>query len=375
MKRLLTKWMTGLLLAGGLTSSAFAQHFAQQAQQYQPAYGSETMFSEEAILGTPVSDEPGTYWDPEAPVICDPTWGSWCKGFWVDGEAIWLQRSVPEDVALVSRTNNGTGLTEAELTTRSSQFDYESGFRVMMGWQLFRQISLEGGYFGLLDDHMVGASLAENAGTTLVSHYLLGDLNDVNYQLRSRLHSAEINLRFTTDPARKCYAAVLTGFRYLDISETLAVNDMVGNTVAQSFNSDVHNYLYGYQIGGELGGGIGNELKEIGAVINGKFGFLGNSAVNELSNSANDAYRRNNGLGFANSIEFNAAVKYRYHWLAVRAGYQFLCVNGVALAPNQAQTIGAAPGPNTADTLNQKSSIIYHGPFVGAEVTWPPTLR
>jgi hypothetical protein len=72
------------------------------------------------------------------------------------------------------------------------------------------------------------------------------------------------------------------------------------------------------------------------------------------------------GVGFIGDLTTNLAYKLSDSW-RVRAGYNFLWLSGVALAPNQ---FDFAATPTAGSGLNGGAGVFLHGANLGLEATW-----
>lgn len=191
----------------------------------------------------------------------------------------------------------------------------------------------------------------------------------------TRLHSTEVNLRSRWND----FVTVLGGFRWVELSEQL---DYQVNTVTNipgfppfippfsipaNFAQRAHtqNHLYGFQLGTDVllwdrGGPltVNTELKA---------GIYSNLAKNSgaLESPVGDIVGdgRTYHTAFLGELGINARYQLTRS-LALRAGYQLLWVEGVALV-NDNQFDALAAGE-----VNTSGSPFYHGALVGAELSW-----
>ncbi len=191
----------------------------------------------------------------------------------------------------------------------------------------------------------------------------------------TRLHSSEVNLRSQwTD-----WMTVLGGFRWVELNEQVAYEiDTVTTfpgfppfippfSIANDFaqRARTHNHLYGFQFGTDVllwdrGGPltINTDLKA---------GIYSNLAKNAgllespVGNIVGEG--RKHHTAFLGELGINAKYQLTRH-LALRAGYQLLWIEGVALV-NDNQFDALAAGD-----VNTSGSPFYHGAMVGAELNW-----
>jgi hypothetical protein len=107
----------------------------------------------------------------------------------------------------------------------------------------------------------------------------------------------------------------------------------------------------------------------------GKAGLYVNDANNQIaSQSEFFGVNTTSGVGntqvaFIGELAFNATCQLTCHW-AVRAGYQLLWIEGVALASEQAII---NPGPingGAANAIDSSDGLFYHGFTGGLEFTY-----
>jgi hypothetical protein len=119
--------------------------------------------------------------------------------------------------------------------------------------------------------------------------------------------------------------------------------------------------LPGLRLGGEAKAGVFGNRIAVENTIDVNTGALPN--VEDLSH---------NDVSFVGQAEVMATYRLNYNW-TLRGGYQFLYVDGVALA---SENFNAA-APSILDPLsarvpdiNDNGSVFYHGWSVGAEFVW-----
>jgi hypothetical protein len=79
-----------------------------------------------------------------------------------------------------------------------------------------------------------------------------------------------------------------------------------------------------------------------------------------------------NDVAFIGQANLLATYRINYQWTA-RVGYQFLFVEGVALAPenfNPALPVAIFPTGSRVPTINDNGNVFYHGWNVGVEYMW-----
>jgi len=211
-------------------------------------------------------------------------------------------------------------------------FDFEGGVEANLIRQLQNGHDLELRYFG------VGQW---SARANFVGPPATGDYT-------SSLNSTEINLWHPHDDR----LTLMVGFRWVELHDELAIVP-VGEV------SNVDNHMYGFQIGArrtlwDHGGPL-----LIGAGL--KAGIYHNAA--DADTSVPDfpgLSAREDHTSFLGELDITGSLLLTDH-CALRAGYQFLWIDGVAEA---AQATCIQGGNN----LDMSSTAFYHGAFIGLEV-------
>ena len=175
----------------------------------------------------------------------------------------------------------------------------------------------------------------------------------------SKLYNGEINLRWNPT----CRITMLAGFRWVELDENLDAS-LVPATRELFFNSHTKNDLYGFQIGTDT------KLWECGCFsIDGlvKGGIYNNNARQSSWTSAG-AYV-GEGSTSTNHVAFlgEAGLQCKYQVtcnLTLKAGYEAIWIDGVALAPGQMQASNFA---TDQFGINTDGGVFYHGATAGFE--------
>jgi hypothetical protein len=293
---------------------------------------------------------------------------NWDERSWTAyADAIFLQRSCPRDAALI--TNNITPGATMLLGADDFNFNMEAGFRAgMMIHHLFgTEWGVEGSYFGV-DNWESETGIIQSPGGAAVRFITPLGHPTLPTQLAgayaSELDSAEVNAR-----RRICdRLTFLAGVRYLRVTDSVAL--------ALDFNSEQNlmavglgtkNELLGFQIGAD---GLIWSRGRLGLSYMLKAGVFNNDAEN-LAFAAQTSPLRTGRVGASeNHVAFVGetglmGICHLTEDLAVRAGYQVLWIDGVALAPDQMAVSDLVARTATVET----SSLFYHGAFVGLEIS------
>jgi hypothetical protein len=287
---------------------------------------------------------------------CGPTWTARMG-------VVVLERDRPDSVTLLRNTGNGVRVFDGDWF----DFDYEVGPDV----SLFRHTSagnaLEVRYFGVYDwEARAGANLGGSITIPTIPVTIMAPMVNVNALYESSLHSTEVNWRINQNGP----VTWLTGFRWIELNDTLDVSATVGGLATQ-FGWDTNNHLYGSQIGADV------DLWDRGGplVLEGliKAGVYGNDADNSFFADANfnpgpalASRGENNDVAFVGEVSFTTVYQLRNNW-ALRSGYQMLWVEGVALASDQI-AVTSPLSPNSG--IDDDSGVFYHGALIGIERSW-----
>ncbi len=302
----------------------------------------------------------GLLHDPWATGCCPP------YRWMVRADAIFLDRSSADgEQSLVFSDPIDPKGTEI-FNTGEFNFSTRWGPRISLIHCLNDRHSFEVGYFSI-DDWDSVATRSGNIAVQFPSfaHPSLppGPFGTVNFAYSSQLRSFEANVRRVS---HACWLTWIAGFRYLELDEDFgAVFNTGGGTSHYSINTS--NHLSGFQLGAET------YLWQRGALrLDGwfKMALLFNSAsqftfedVAAIGGGAATASARRDLTGFLGELGVSATYQLSCR-LALRAGYQALWLDRVALAPEQLDNTNPSIPMATVD-LN--GDLFLHGGFVGLE--------
>jgi hypothetical protein len=259
---------------------------------------------------------------------------------------------------------------EAILMHRSAggfdgSIDWAAGPRFVLGIPVGEATTVEFGYFGLYN--MNGSTFSAAPATVDVGAAPTTAINN-RADYRSVLNNGELGLRHWLTPQ----FSVLAGFRYLNWHEDLnaafdPLTPIAG--VPGSANTFVHtsNNLYGFQLGANWTAMLTDRF---GIDIGGKAGIFG-------ARTAFDANTSLPGLGAFSTSDSTTRASFvgelgvvgTYNltsYMKLRAGYQVMWVEGVALAPDQ---FNGATFTGTSGVSN-RAGVFLHGAVVGLEYRW-----
>lgn len=313
--------------------------------------GYETVFDDSGVIGDgPGHVELGSWFAP-------PDYSAYFQF-----DALWLKRqSIPSQSVAV---NLFAGLTPV-ITVEDVDLDgVEPGAMFTLGFQFDQVAAVEFSYFGLQEWQnsrtATGTGNLALPGTfALVSqNFIFADSMTADYS--SRIHNAEANYKQTIDGS-----TLLFGFRYFNLDENFSINS-TAITGSSQYNIRAQNHL----IGGQFGYGWHGAFDRLEVDLLGKIGVFGNRAQQDTY--LFDLFVRRNlsveTVPVSVIGEIMLSGRYRFtDWFSIEAGYRFLWVNNVALAPGQ---LDFNDGPNASTSVNAHDYLLFHGVNLGAEFRW-----
>ncbi len=193
---------------------------------------------------------------------------------------------------------------------------------------------------------------------------------DLTASYESVLSSFELNVR------RSCldgWVVLLAGLRIAELNDrNVAISADIGPGLATGeAGVGAINNLYGFQLGAETRIPVASWLSIEGSVKAGAF-------HNRAANSASIMVGANNFVFFLSSAARDdstamlgeatlSGVIRPNKWLALRGGYQFLCMDAMALAPRQVAVSDPLNGTALVDSLGTP---YFHGAMFSMELTW-----
>ena len=356
----------------------------------QPA---EESFADGGSANGPDETCPETRHDRCLPCLsCRP-----CPCLYGDVEALFL-KPIPlyQNRPIVVDANTGATF----LSTSDLDSGVEPGLRAMFGLRLCNGLAVEFSYFGLSQD---GFTLTERANDTsylIFTNNFAGNvfvnMDRVQANYSSCLNSFELNFPCCCGCCTRCDCGETTcrecgcvkparggvrcssmewfaGLRYLDIGNKLNMGverRENGGVEDGSYNIQSGNHL----IGGQLGARLRRTVNRFGWELTGKAGVYANDA--EQTQSVTDypsfALRPTTSAAgcntaFVGEINFSGIYRLTDTW-SVKAGYNAVWIEGLALAPDQLDfNFAASPSGNQ---LHTSGGLLLHGVNLGLEARW-----
>ncbi|RZM76574.1 BBP7 family outer membrane beta-barrel protein [Leptolyngbya iicbica] len=313
----------------------------------------------------------------------------------IGADVVFLRRSIPnvttsidgqinpDDGSLLGNTNAlGTGALDFGLDTGARfsvgyypdpQTGYELAFMGLQDWrdtETFVSAGNENLRVAFIDPVRAGQDDAVGLGpnnTDQVEDFVQARSHTLRYE--SELDSLEFNYRHAlTPPSERSFATLIAGLRYMSIDEgfDLISDDgatRLGGNIG-TYEIDTSNDLVGVQIGLDSGVQL---TPALGLGLSARAGLMLNF------NDQSSEFVNDNGIPTVltgsdsdTSLSPMFQVEGSARWdvtdnFTLKTGYQFLAVGNVATAPSQ-----YGPLEDLGDL--ERSSALYHGPFVGLEL-------
>lgn len=293
-------------------------------------------------------------------------------------DAVWMRRDASGSASVIS-TEGIAG--QPVLSTDDGAFDTEIGMRFEATIPLNSGRVLEFGYMGLFD-HSANKTVSSNGnlfsvlsdfGTAPFGGYgETGQADEHSLSYSTALDTVELGFRRRwTDPNSMWQGSWLAGVRHFYLTEQFGFDSQSSNGMLD-YDSSTVNSMTGFQLGADLWLAAQNGL-DIG--LFGKVGVYGNrmkqgsryfaTSINPAINETMDGER----TSFV--LEAGAMANWRVNQnLTVRAGYQVLLLDGVALASDQFSENPPFLQPSPGSALVDDGELIYTGFNVGVEWMW-----
>ena len=333
--------------------------------------------------------------------ICGPYADGGCAAVrWYDFSADFMLLRRDDAGRNVQLTSQGIG-GPIVLETQDLKFNQAPSFRFTAAFQVGPGGSVEFTYFGLFNFN--SSQVVRSANNDLFSVFSqfgnvpfngfqetdLSDFQRIGYT--STFDSFEVNYRQRwMAPNCRYQGSWLCGVRHFILDEKFrystsasgvnGVTDSNGNFLnpAQArFDVDTTNNLTGFQLGGDLWICLLPGLRMGGEVKAGVYGNHMNANTTAGVNTGAPTFSERlavNDVSFVGQADLTATYRINYQWTA-RLGYQFLFVDGVALASENFNTRPPAllvppPGATRVPFLNDNGNVFYHGWYAGLEFMW-----
>ncbi len=276
------------------------------------------------------------------------------------------------------------------LSTSNLNSNFNPGLRATVGVNLFEGRALEFEYFGLFEGNASAVAVKPDPGAFLTfPNNLAGnvfvDMERAQVNYSSSLQSFAVNLPCCCGCCDECGGACgcgevrcrsftwFAGFRYINLGERLNISaqrTVSGAVEEGTYNIRTANNLYGAQLGARLRRTRGR----FGWEATGTAGIFGNDAqqTQTVTDFPNFPLRptvssSRGGVAFVGGANLSALYLLNNVW-NLRAGYNVMWIEGLALAPDQMDfNFAASPSGNQ---LHNGGGLLLHGVNVGLEARW-----
>lgn len=296
--------------------------------------------------------------------FCGPTVRPCYSHVYISADDWFMHRNDATWKNLAQNANTGAILGRS----KDPDFNLESVARVTVG-KAFCDWTLEG--TAIYKDDIDAHTDATAAGAMNAIFFGLQPIgsdyrnaNTMKFTINDKFHSYEANLYNTVD-----FFNWMVGVRYVEFHELLDVRSVAGTGTSNADISTANRML-----GGQVGVRLKYDWDLYGMETNLKGGMYYNNAgvgttIRDANNTNIIRNTNNNGQNEAYLSELSFIFTYNptMHF-GLRAGYQFMYINEIALAPDQ--IIPANNGINTGTAQNAKGDMFMHGPTLGAEFKW-----
>lgn len=295
-----------------------------------------------------------------------------CCGWYGFVEALgWSRDNRTSRVAVVRVTDEGNALPgTVVLTTGDPDFELQPGVRAVVGWRRDEFRACELSYFGIFNWQSSASAAGANdlaipRDLGLASlDFFAADRMTLGY--KSRLHNAEATLV----EAFSAEWSLLAGLRYLHLDESLDLRSTDFDTSTSQYSIHATNHLFGCQAGARYN----CYWERFGWDATAKAGIYGNAArqaqfVTDFPQPFLIRDRRSSSGGqvaFVGDVNISGLCFLNDAW-AIRAGYNLLWVQGVAMAPDQ---LDFTDTPASGTALHSGGGLFAHGVSVGVQATW-----
>ncbi|HTN74522.1 MAG TPA: BBP7 family outer membrane beta-barrel protein, partial [Pirellulaceae bacterium] len=316
--------------------------------------------------------------------------GGCCAPHWFDAhvEYVNLRR---EDVSDTVNFMSAGPLGPIVLSTNDLEFENQSGFRATLSTQLGVGSNVEFSYLGQFN--WSSSAQVTDPGNGLFSAFSqfgvipnpgqgfteTDQASFASIAYSSSIDNFELNFRHRWQGyGCRLQGSWLAGVRYFQLKEQFIFTTLAPiNNGSMEYDIGTLNQMTGFQIGGDVWACL---LPGFSVGAEGKVGIYGNDASQQSLITATTVIPplservRETDAAFLAEAGLMANWRVSQSW-TFRGGYQFLYVNGVALAP---ENFNATPPflqnafvpPTRVPVLNTGGDVFYHGLTAGFEYMW-----
>lgn len=317
-----------------------------------------------------------------------------CPRVYVQVGALFMQQvsQFSQSQPIVVDTNTGNTF----ISTTDINTNFIPGLQATAGFRLNNGRTIELDYFGLYGGNTTATAVKPDPNAFLTfPNNLAGntfvDMDNTNVNYSSEINSFALNLPCCSgcSNAGACDACAcdayefgqsksqsftwFSGFRYLNVNQRLNIvaQRTVGNAVEQgTYNVRTQNNLFG----GQLGARLRRTSGRLGWDATGFAGIFGNDAqqTQSVTDFPNFALRPSvtdsqGGVAFVGGGNLSGLYSLT-KVLNLRAGYNTIWIEGLALAPDQLDFNLATA--QAGSQINNNGGLFLHGANVGLEARW-----
>ena len=307
--------------------------------------------------------DPYAVWDDD----CDEETGECRSGFvahrpndwYVAADFVPLTYDPNHDVVVARRfmLDGPTALSTSDLDP-----EFDSGARLTFGRTFGGCYQVEGIYQGVYSWDDV-ATVADSGGvlSSIANGFTTETGSFAGETLFTAMHSAEVNFRAWLDlPPGPFDVQLLVGARHMSIDEDFGFQFDVP---ASDILIETKNDLWGVQLGIDL-----KWLVHPRCYIDfDAKGAICNNNVQLDTNDAESGVASSDRTAFLGDLLLTANWQMTPSW-SIRAGYQALFVNGVAVGPDNLAANAALLQAGRPAQLDDRGEVVFHGPVLG--VMW-----
>jgi hypothetical protein len=377
------------ILLISLVSSGWNQASSQDAEQPSSTIGVESSKRADANVLPATSPIQGTdalscesRGTPSCTEECiKPLCCKLCPTVYAEAEALFMKRDSghPSRAVLIDANTQETLVSSSDL-----DFNFDSGLRARYGFDLTNCLMVELGYFGIFDSRSRVDYAGPNPGVDVTLPGPLGIASNVFHDgvrtrtdYQSQIQGAELNFPCCCCWESPCCDKVgsrewFVGFRYLSLRENFRIyGEKTVNQLAETafYDLDSENDLFGAHLGLRIRRCRGRFSWE----AMGKAGIFGNHAGQQqvFIDYPNFLLRppvSGNGgnVAFVGDLNLTGIYQLNDTW-GLRAGYNMMWIEGVALAPDQLDfSLTSTSGAG----IHTSGGVFLHGFSVGLEARW-----
>lgn len=297
-----------------------------------------------------------------------------CTYGWLESLLLWRNNQSGSQ-PLVHNLNTDQTL----LAANDLRFGMGAGIRAGLGVRDCCGVAWEFNYFGLYGPVATATVRGDNdlripgdLGLA-VNNFFGVDVVDLRYA--STLNNFEVNrvccCTCCDCPTRCRSVEWLYGFRYLNLHEIFRLSSTDFQEGTSEYRVRTNNNLYGAQLGGRFRQCHGRWSWE-GTAKGGIFGNAAQQAANPILDFPGSFLIRpaqsasGGNVAFVGDLNFTGIYQINSTW-GLRAGYNLIWIEGVALAPDQLDFTNT---PDSGTNLVTSGGVFLQGINLGAEARW-----